>query len=237
MSTVLLGWHLMNRTVPLSPTVENYLKRLFAEQPPSDRELLPMGRLAHALGVAPGTATSMVKTLADSGLVRYEPRGGVRLTAAGEREALNVVRRHRLIELFLVQVLGIDWSEVHEEAEELEHAISEKVLEKIDGVLGRPQFDPHGDPIPAARGKFAPVVYQNLVQCALHRPLRIVRVLGQDAEFLQTLNRLGLIPGTEVVVEARDRLADSVTVKPHQKRSVSLGTAAAEKILVQPLAP
>src|SRR5687768_13181266 len=124
----------MPRPPNLSPTVENYLKHLFAMQQASGRELLPMGRLASAVNVAPGTVTSMVKTLADSGLVRYEPRGGVRLTASGEREALNVVRRHRLVELFLVQVLGLDWSEVHEEAEELEHAISEKVLEKIDGV-------------------------------------------------------------------------------------------------------
>ena len=224
----------MARPPNLSPTVENYLKHLFAEQQASGTELLPMGRLASSVNVAPGTATSMVKTLADSGLVRYEPRGGVRLTAAGEREALNVVRRHRLIELFLVQVLGLDWSEVHEEAEELEHAISEKVLERIDGVLGRTQFDPHGDPIPAARGKFSPVSHQSLVECALHQPLRIVRVMGQDAEFLQTVNRLGLVPGTVVVVEARDRMADSVTVRPQQKRSVSLGTAAAGKICVTP---
>lgn len=222
----------MNHPANLSPTVENYLKNLFAEQQGSENELLPMGRLAQALGVAPGTATAMVKGLADSGLVRYEPRGGVCLTAEGERRALNVIRRHRLIELFLVQTLGLDWSEVHEEAEELEHAISDKVLEKIDALLGHPQFDPHGDPIPAARGTFEPVAHQNLVECELHQPLRITRVLGQDSEFLQTLNRLGLVPGTAVVVEARDRLAEAVTVRPAGQRSVTLGTTAATKILV-----
>src|SRR5438309_1705668 len=102
----------------------------------------------------PATATTMVKALADSGLVAYEPRGGVRLTRGGEQLALHVLRRHRLVELFLVKVLGLDWSEVHAEADELEHAISDKVLDRIDGLLGRPSVDPHGDPIPSAKGKF-----------------------------------------------------------------------------------
>src|SRR6476620_7329433 len=107
-----------------------------------------MGRLAAAMGVVPGTATTMVKTLADSGLVTYEPRSGTRLTAGGEKLALHVLRRHRLVEPFLVKTLGLDWSEVHEEAEELEHAISDKVLHRIDQLLGHPTTDPHGDPIP-----------------------------------------------------------------------------------------
>jgi DtxR family Mn-dependent transcriptional regulator len=222
-------------TAPLSPTVENYLKQLFAEQSPSTPQLLPMGKLALAMGVAPGTATAMVKTLADSGLVRYEPRDGVRLTPEGERRALDVIRRHRLIELFLVQILGLDWSEVHEEAEELEHAISDKVLEKIDALLGHPQFDPHGDPIPTAKGRFAPAVLQNLTECELHQRLRVARIVAQDAEFLQMLNRVGLVPGAEVVVESRDRVADSAGVRPTGKRAVNLGTAAAAKILVEPV--
>jgi DtxR family Mn-dependent transcriptional regulator len=137
----------------LSSTVENYLKHLFAEQQQNEGKLLPMGRLAAALGVAPGTATTMVKNLAESGLVTYEPHDGVRLTPDGERRALQVIRRHRLIELFLVQTLGLDWSEVHDEAEELEHAISQKVLERLDALLGHPQFDPHGDPIPGGKGQ------------------------------------------------------------------------------------
>src|SRR5215467_12258310 len=134
-------------------TVENYLKRLYLEQRGSPREMVPMGRFANAMGVVPGTATSMVKALADSGLVEYEPRSGARLTRGGEQLALHVLRRHRLVELFLVKVLGLDWSEVHEEAEELEHAISDKVLERIDALLGHPSVDPHGDPIPTARGQ------------------------------------------------------------------------------------
>ena len=217
----------------LSSTVEDYLKHLYAEQDDAGSGLLPMGKLAQALGVTPGTATTMVKALADSGLVKYEPRDGVRLTAAGERHALNVIRRHRLVELFLVRELGLDWSEVHEEAEELEHAISDKVLDKIDALLGHPQFDPHGDPIPGAKGQLASTTLKSLAECVLHKPVRIARVTGQDAAFLQTLHRLGLTPGTQVVVEARDSLADSVTIRPKGQSVTSLGTAAAAKILVE----
>src|SRR5215208_5751466 len=124
-----------------SSTVENYLKTLFIEQQREHGNLVPMGALAAAMRVAPGTATAMVKTLAESGLVDYEPRGGVVLTTKGEKLALHVLRRHRLLELFLVEVLKLDWSEVDHEAEELKHAISEKVLTKIDDLLGHPQVD------------------------------------------------------------------------------------------------
>src|SRR6476661_2815846 len=137
-----------------SSTVEDYLKSLYTQQR-GGGDLVAMGALATAMNVAPGTATAMVKTLADAGLVDYEPRGGVRLSAKGEKLALHVLRRHRLVELFLVEVLGLDWSEVDQEAEELEHAISDKVLEKIDDVLGHPEVDPHGDPIPNPKGKIA----------------------------------------------------------------------------------
>src|SRR5438270_12692 len=145
-----------------SITVENYLKQLYSEQQRTSGELVSMGRLASAMGVVPGTVTTMVKALADSGLVTYEPRGGVRLTRGGEQLALHVLRRHRLVELFLVKVLRLDWSEVHAEADELEHAISDEVLEMIDQYLGRPSADPHGDPIPMAKGKLAEVRLDSL---------------------------------------------------------------------------
>src|SRR6186997_3179354 len=114
-----------------TPTVENYVKQIYLEQqtaPGGESDaLVPMGRLANVMGVVPGTATTMMKALADSGLVTYEPRGGVRLTRGGEQLALHVLRRHRLVELFLGKTLGLDWSEVHAEGEELERAISDKV--------------------------------------------------------------------------------------------------------------
>jgi len=111
-----------------SSTVENYLKQIYLEQQPlAGGELVPMGRLAVAMAVTPGTATTMIKALAEANLVTYEPRTGVRLTRPGEQLALHVLRRHRLVELFLVKVLGLEWSEVHDEAEHLEHAVSDKV--------------------------------------------------------------------------------------------------------------
>src|SRR5678815_1500091 len=159
-----------------SSTVENYLKQIYLEQQLAPDELVSMGKLAASMGVVPGTATSMVKALADSGLVSYEPRSGAKLTKGGEQLALHVLRRHRLVELFLVKVLGLDWSEVHDEAEHLEHAVSDKVLERIDAILGHPSVDPHGDPIPTSEGKVAPQKLLSLAECEPHQRLRITRI-------------------------------------------------------------
>src|SRR5262244_2387989 len=142
-----------------SSTVENYLKAIYQGQaslPTTGAgRLVPMGQVATALGVTPGTATTMVKALAESGLAEYEPYSGVRLSAAGEKLAGLVLRRHRLVELFLVKVMGMSWDEVHEDAELLEHVVSERLIERIDEMLGRPTHDPHGDPIPTAEGTIA----------------------------------------------------------------------------------
>src|SRR5689334_3922803 len=110
-----------------SRTIENYLKQIYLEQQTAGKAPVGMGRLASVMNVVPGTATTMVKALADSGLVAYSPRSGVRLTKSGNQLALHVLRRHRLVELFLVRIVGLDWAEVHEEAEELEHVISDKL--------------------------------------------------------------------------------------------------------------
>lgn len=217
-----------------SSTVENYLKQIYLEQQqPLEGDLVPMGRLAAAMSVTPGTATTMIKALAEANLVTYEPRTGVRLTKPGEQLALHVLRRHRLVELFLVKVLGLDWSEVHEEAEHLEHAISDKVLEKIDAFLGHPSADPHGDPIPTSKGKVAPQNLQSLAECELGKAVKIARIADQEAAFLQFLHRSGLTPGVALTVQSRDPHADSVVLKISGKPAVSLGTAAAAKILVE----
>jgi DtxR family Mn-dependent transcriptional regulator len=218
-----------------SSTVENYLKQIYLEQQEGEPgELVSMGKLATAMRVVPGTATSMVKALADSGLVSYEPRGGARLTRGGERLALHVLRRHRLVELFLVKVLGLDWSEVHAEAEELEHAISDKVLERMDALLDRPSVDPHGDPIPPAKGRLvADVGHRSLVTCDLHKRLRVARVLDQNPSFLQFVERCGLTPGSQLVVESRDPNAAAVVVKPADSPNATFGLDAAAKILVE----
>lgn len=216
-----------------SSTVENYLKTLLIEQQRQGDQLVPMGVLASAMRVAPGTATAMVKTLSESGLADYEPRGGVRLTSKGEKLALHVLRRHRLVELFLVEVLKLDWSEVDEEAEELEHAISDKVLAKIDELLGHPQVDPHGDPIPTSKGKLAQRAMRSLAECELNRPVRIARVMDQNPQFLQFVDRSNLKPGAQVVVKQRDELADSVVVSARGS-TLTLGSSSASKILVEP---
>src|SRR5215510_6250049 len=150
-----------------SSTVENYLKAIYQGQAAlgSDVRLVPMGQLAAALGVTPGTATTMVKALAESGLAEYEPYSGVRLTPAGEKLAGLVLRRHRLVEAFLVQVMGMSWAEVHEDAEQLEHVVSDRLIDRIDQMLGRPTHDPHGDPIPNADGAVAQRQLESLLTC------------------------------------------------------------------------
>ncbi|GMV20285.1 MAG: metal-dependent transcriptional regulator [Vicinamibacterales bacterium] len=224
-----------------SQTVENYLKtihlteaanRAHATAPEGERALVPMGQLASALGVVPGTATTMVKALAESGLVHYEPYMGVRLTDAGEKLASLVLRRHRLIELFLVKVLGMSWAEVHDEAERLEHAVSERLIDLIDDMLGRPAVDPHGDPIPTAEGTIVQPDYVDLLSAPLNTPLTVVRVVDQGPDFLRFIEDRHLMPGSTVTINSRDDAADAVVVRT-DSADTTLGTKAASKVLVR----
>src|SRR4029450_4180086 len=218
-----------------SSTVENYIKVIHAQQVRSrapDR-LVPMGHLAMGMGVTPGTSTTMVKALADSGLVHYAPYAGVRLTRAGERLAGMVIRRHRLIELFLVQVMGLKWDEVHDEAEQLEHVVSERLIQRMDEMLGGPEVDPHGDPIPDAHGTFPQRELHTLLTCPLHVPVTVMRVADQDASFLRFVESNQLKPGQELSVDARDEVADSVSVRATGGQPLTIGARAASKLLVE----
>jgi DtxR family Mn-dependent transcriptional regulator len=215
-------------------TVEDYLKAILLAGQRGPGELVTTGRVAAAVGVAPGTATAMVKTLSDSGLLRYEPYSGVRLTAAGRQLAVHVLRRHRLLELFLVQVLGMDWSEVHAEADRLEHAVSDRLIERIDEMLGHPATDPHGDPIPDSRGRVEEPELASLLGCPLGTPVVVVRVDDQSPEFLQLVEREGLKPGSLLAVESRDEAADTVALRLAAGERLRLGQRAASKILVEP---
>ncbi len=217
-----------------SVTVENYLKHLLLLSEDS-AGLVPMGALATALGVVPGTATTMVKALAADGLALHRPRRGVKLTGAGRRLALGVLRKHRLVETFLVHVLKMDWGAVHAEAEQLEHAISDAVLDRLDALLGHPATDPHGDPIPSRRGKLRSQVYATLATCVLARPLRIVRVTEQSSEFLQFAEQHGLRPGATVRVADRNLAAGLVRLQRRGGRPLALSLAAAGRILVEPV--
>jgi DtxR family Mn-dependent transcriptional regulator len=218
-----------------SSTVENYLKAIYQGvstlAPP--QRLLPMGQLASALGVVPGTATTMVKALAESGLVEYEPYSGVALTPAGHKLAALVLRRHRLVELFLVRFMGYAWDEVHDEAEQLEHVVSDRLIDRMDDMLGRPEVDPHGDPIPNADGQVKPQESQTLMTCPIGAPVTVTRVVDQDSAFLRFLDRHQLKPGAAIQVEERDASADSVRVRGEGDRLITIGTRAASKLLVQ----
>ena len=218
-------------------TVENYLKHLLLLSDDS-LELVPMGALAGSLDVVPGTVTTMVKSLATEGLVEHQPRQGVRLTDAGRRLALSVLRKHRLVETFLVNVLKMDWSSVHAEAEQLEHAISDDVLDRLDALLGHPPVDPHGDPIPSRQGKLSSQVYATLATCAVAKPLRIVRITDQSAEFLRFAEQNGLLPGVTIRVGDRNLAAGLVSIKKTRTaKPLALSLAAAGKILVEPQRP
>lgn len=217
-----------------SQTVENYLKTIFlAQSQLPDERLVPMGQLASALNVVPGTATTMVKTLSDSGLVHYEPYMGVRLTAAGEKLASRVLRRHRLIELFLVKVLDMSWTDVHDEAERLEHAVSEQLIDRIDAMLGNPKADPHGDPIPTAEGAMPAAQDLTMADAPLHVALIVTRVIDQGAEFLRFVEQHGLVPGSAITIEHRDAVGEALELRSASHARVSIGTPAAAKILVR----
>lgn len=195
--------------------------------------MLPIGKLAQSLKVVPGTATTMVKSLHEAGLVEYEPWVGTRLTGRGEVLALHVLRRHRLVELFLVEILKMDWSEIHDEAEHLEHVISDRVMEKIDELLGHPQYDPHGDPIPSHTGHVQERELQNLANCSPGEETVVARILDQGSDFLQFAERNELIPGKPVKVLNRDKIAHSIEVQNASGISLTLGNQAAVKIEVQ----
>jgi DtxR family Mn-dependent transcriptional regulator len=218
-----------------SSTVENYLKAIYQGQLQlaAGARLVPMGQVAGALGVTPGTGTTMVKALADAGLAEYEPYSGVRLTAAGEKLAGLVLRRHRLVESFLVQVMGMNWDEVHEEAEQLEHVVSDRLIDRIDEMLGQPTHDPHGDPIPTAEGTLHARHLESLLTCALGTRLRVMRIADQDPAFLRFIESNKLKPGQIIEVEARDAAADSVRIGGAGRVAVTIGARAASKLLVE----
>jgi DtxR family Mn-dependent transcriptional regulator len=218
-----------------SSTVENYLKAIYHGQSALTEQngLVPMGSIASALGVTPGTATTMVKALSESGLAEYEPYSGVRLTAAGEKLAARVLRRHRLIELFLVRVMGMSWDEVHDEAEQLEHVVSERLIDRIDHMLGRPTRDPHGDPIPTPEGAIAARPLESLLTCPINTPLTVTRIADQDPAFLRFIEKNDLKPGQPIEVETRDTAADSVLLRGKDRRTITIGARAASKLLVE----
>lgn len=181
------------------PVIENYLKTIYAHTEWQADAITP-SVLAERLGLAPSTVTEMVKKLAASGLVTHVRYGAISLTDTGRAEAVAVVRRHRLVETWLVREMGYSWDEVHDEAEVLEHAISDRLLESIDARLGFPDRDPHGDPIPASDGSVRREDAVLLGSAKLGHVGIVLRISDRDPQLLRALESSGINIGTTVSV-------------------------------------
>jgi DtxR family Mn-dependent transcriptional regulator len=215
-------------------TVENYLKTTLLTGLKTGSEWVTTGQLAAAMSVAPGTVTAMLKTLAETGHADYRPYEGVRLTSSGREIALRMLRRHRLIELFLVKTLNLDWDQVHEEAENMEHAVSDHLVDLMDEFLGRPVADPHGDPIPSADGAMRGHLERAIPLATVPSgcKIRIVRVTDQEGDFLRFLRESGFSLHKECYVVYNRPEAGIVTTEI-DGRQVTLGHPAARQLLVE----
>jgi len=183
----------------LSESIQDYLKTIYELRHENDQPATT-NALAARLNVKAGSVTGMLKNLSDMKLVAYEPYQGATLTPAGEKIALEVIRHHRLIELYLTEAMGYSWDQVHAEADKLEHAISEAFEDKISSMLGDPKIDPHGDPIPAKDGTVAASSRRTLLDARVGSTVRIERVRDEKPEILREVAALGLVPGTWVTI-------------------------------------
>ena len=214
-----------------SLTIENYVKMIYQICNSGRETCASTGELATALNISPGSVTSMLKTLHETGLAKYKPYEGVQLTPSGETLALRVLRRHRLIELFLVKTLDLSWDEVHEEAENMEHAVSDLLVDRIDQYLGLPPTDPHGDPIPRPDGTLPNQSHSALSDSKVGTPLSVARMNDQDTDFLQFAEKHGLMIGAKIKILEHNKLADSLTIKTNDE-TIVLGLTAAANIEV-----
>jgi len=214
-----------------SATVEKYVKAAFKISETHPEQPATTGRLAEAVDVSPGTVTSMLKTLDELGLATYTPYEGVRLTQSGRALALRILRRHRLLECFLCQSLGLQWDEVHEDAERIEHMVSDRLIERIDDYLDHPKYDPHGDPIPAADGTVEPREAKPLGDCAAGTRFRLVQVTDQSPEFLRYLTESGVSLGMTALL-AENRVEAGVLVIRVGDREATLGRDEGNTLMV-----
>jgi DtxR family Mn-dependent transcriptional regulator len=221
-----------------SSTVENYLKAIYELEAKGDR--VKTNHLANRLGIKAGTVSEMIKRLAVNTppLLRHRHHQGVRLTAAGRKIALNVIRRHRLLETFLFQTLGLSWDEVHREAEVLEHHISDRVTAAIDRHLGYPRVDPHGEPIPDADGHILASTDICLSNIKPRRQFRVTRVVPESSELLQCLQDVGIAIGAIGMVIDIAPLGGALTIQIHagqKAREHAIGRNLSDLIYVEAL--
>ena len=197
----------------LSRSTQNYLKAVWSLQEWSEGPV-SAGRIAERAGVKTSTVSGAIPKLAEQGLVEHSPYGGVSLTDTGRAHAVAMVRRHRLLETFLVEVLGYTWDEVHDEAENLEYAASNFLIDRIDEHLGHPDRDPHGDPIPDASGDVPPLPAQPLDESVIGRRVSIERISDEDPELLKFFHAEGIRLGARVSVEAGPPYSGALRIVP-----------------------
>lgn len=217
-------------TNQLSAASQDYLKVIWTAQEWTDAPVTISALSAH-LGFSPSSVSEAVKKLTAQGLLTHARYGSITLTEAGTRAAVGMVRRHRLIETFLVDYLDYGWDEVHDEAEHLEHAVSDKMVDALDRRLGFPIRDPHGDPIPTREGSFPPLAAVRLSACEPGTVATVARVSDNDPELLRYLAGLGLHLDVRVQVVGRQSYAGTLTLAAHGQR-MELGLPAAESIWV-----
>lgn len=218
----------------LTSVAQDYLKVIWTAQEWS-REKVSTKMLAERIGVSASTASESIRKLAEQGLVDHEKYGAVTLTESGRRAALAMVRRHRLLETFLVNELGYGWDEVHDEAEVLEHAVSDELVARIDKKLGYPSRDPHGDPIPAADGNVPTPPARQLSACTNGEGGTVARISDADPEMLRYFDTVGITLDTQLTVLERRDFAGTVSIgigTSPQERTVELGSPAAQSIWV-----
>ncbi|HEV2026995.1 MAG TPA: metal-dependent transcriptional regulator [Candidatus Dormibacteraeota bacterium] len=216
----------LERRSTFTRSQEDYLKALY--QLHGDQRPVPTRDLAHRLGISSPSVSEMVTRLSAQGLVEHDRYRGQQLTREGRKVALELVRHHRLLEMFLVQILGYSWDEVHDEAERLEHVISERMERRIFELLGRPELDPHGHAIPTLAGKVRPLSDRPLSGCRVGEKVVVQGVSDDDARRLRELERRGLLPGTRIEVIAESKFEGPISVRIKGRRSnIPLGLARA----------
>lgn len=214
-----------------SQSVEDYLKAIYKLEAALDGKGVPTSKLAKEMGVANASVTNMVKRLSDLGMVTYESYHGSKLTDAGRKIALEMIRHHRLLELYLTEMLGYSWDEVHEEAEKLEHHISEQFEDTISELLNHPEFDPHGDPIPTKDGLMPKLGLKPLSAVEVNRTYEVKRVKNQRPDFLRYLDNYNLTPGAKLELKNREPFDGPLTVSVGGDE-ITLGFKIAKDILV-----
>ena len=219
-------------TEPLTAPVEDYLKAIYTIG--KGTGAAATNEIAQRLALAPASVSGMVRRLADQGLLAYERYHGVKLTETGRRAALRTLRRHRVIETYLAQALGYPWDRVHAEAERLEHAASDELVDRMAATMGEPEVDPHGAPIPTRDGAVDETEYTSLADLAVDMPGIVMRVTDEDPAMLRYLAELSVVPGKRVTIKSRAPYGGPITLAVG-RQEISVGPALAAHVMTAPV--